>query len=583
MSGKNKITVLISFFCVLITSYTVFTALSVNIEYFDSYSYIVSALKLISNSGDGIANIHYAFDKPPGIPLIYSLSQLFYEPGNPEMALLAAKIILITCTFVLFFFLYYKKSIPHPYYLLAIFILLFERIFVRYSGFVMSEIPSTLLVYLTFYTFTKYTGNVSFYAKFKLCVVSAILLCCRYNLILFYVPIALADIFSNKTGKFKKFTLFWLIPSNIFLFLAIQYLVLNLARTGNSDLLSLKMFFTHDLPEILKLQLRIGTDTGNQNFSDPPYEYLFSLHKVFGSPLIILLLLGIFHCWDKKVKGFILHISWILTMLTVHSLFIKIREVRYLFPILPSMVFFQVYGFRHIFDAIQIKWKDKRKKVILAVSLVLIVAIAPSLSGVGSEIQKFNSPIYKKNTLKKLSEQLISLAGKSKKIYWMNKFYPVFPKDPIFHQNDEYYYIHSLSSNSLAYFIGKTVHLIPNYIDPYNVLKFKKLLIQNIFEDAVLIMSVPINVNSKSTLTLRKPFPPLSVYDVSRKSVILHGLALEVIHKLIGNSLDTGWSVFLSGKAVKKNDIKSKKLSKYSGKTLELVKYKIYNFHFDSQ
>lgn len=296
----------------------------------------------------------------------------------------------------------------------------------------------------------------------------------RYNLVpLLFFVIAAFEFLSGHTriglkpgawgllGKdtWKKIVFFLIFPAlSIVVIPSLVY-----AAIGYASLIEAPVVFLKEIVVFFQL-LSERSDSFVEN-----YEFMLIACT---PPVVVLMIIGVIASAVKKIRGALLYAIWFFSFFLVGTYLVSIREGRYLMPLLLPFYYFAGVGLQQLAEMIY-EYFEKRKsssplRFICFPALLCLLIAWPVGTGF-KEAAKFQDPFYTRNFERQVAEYAKYEAGENK-VYWIGAKYPLFPKDYIFHKEDEFAYIYHYYNHVIRFYTGERCFAIgfPEFAYPEN-------------------------------------------------------------------------------------------------------------------
>jgi hypothetical protein len=441
--------------------YLAWVAVVAQVNPFDSFSLLLNAKKMaLIDTGS------YFWKRAPTLPLLLTPFQALEGMGiGGDFALIASRLTNVFSFGVLIFLTYriFRFTFSGLEALAGAFLLSMNALLIHQAPFVKEDIPSTLFTAAAFYFYirSKKSERLLFYVLSATSIAAAITT--RYNLIpLLFAVVFASDVFCSiqkyrSTGFptsselkriAKKLLFFFVVPSVLFFVVhSVVYAFLNITTLLDGP----RQIITE-----LFLQLSL-----NSKFESPAQNYEFLL-RALTWPLALLAAFGLFVAWRDRRKLAVFHGLWLLIFFGFQTYIIGHKEARYLFPLFIPVYFFVtcgLAGFVKFLGGVIAKSSIPKtwRQVTLAASVAVLLAWP--LKNAAVECFKFQDPIYHDDFEKRVSFEAKNIAGDGD-VIWVGKWYPLHPKEYVFHEDDEVTYIYHFYNHVVRYFLGETVYVI---------------------------------------------------------------------------------------------------------------------------
>lgn len=181
----------------------------------------------------------------------------------------------------------------------------------------------------------------------------------------------------------------------------------------------------------------------------PPITFFVFFLLAMGVPALLMVFLGAFFSLrEREKKDVLFHGLWILSYLFFQAFLVNGKEVRYLFPVFPSIAFFILIGAQRVLQA-------PRPSLVFRGG-VLALFVLWAMGRTWGELRKFRDPFYSTPFEQEVSLRAKDLA-KGNNIYWIGSFYGIHPKNYIFHPDDRYAYLYHFHAHVVQFFADQDV------------------------------------------------------------------------------------------------------------------------------
>ncbi|HTL49012.1 MAG TPA: hypothetical protein VL688_13205 [Verrucomicrobiae bacterium] len=348
--------------------------------------------------------------------------------------------------------------------LLAVFLCGINRLLIHHAPFTKEDIPAALLTALTLNFYRRHLegrkGSLGLAGLFACCTVLT-----RYNMI----PELLGVIFLNEVLR-GSLGVLWRgsgaerrgVLARVFVFAFLPVAVVFGVHTA--------IYTFYDgvpwvqgpakLIQDIMLQKKFTSERGDSTWEN----YAFLWISVTG-PVVLAAVLGMVQAWRKKIPEALLYGIWFWIYFLFQTYVLSDKEGRYLFPLLIPVYYFAMLGLREVSEFLREKFAAFSFPEILRANsgavLAALVLVLPLRAGL-LECLKFQDPFYVTDFEKKVSVYAKDMAGPDHKIFWIGKKYPLFPKEHVFHPNDEFAYIYHYYNHVCRYYSYRRVFTLDN-------------------------------------------------------------------------------------------------------------------------
>ena len=433
----------------LVTGYLFWVASYIKIDYYDSFLILLNARCVAT--GDPLG---YSGSRPTILPITLSPFFLIEKLiGRNGFAFVACHVFMMVF-FVLFLWISYRLfrlNLSKKYAITAVLLMSLNTVLVHAAPYCKEDVFAAFLLTTAFYFYLQASlKNKKMYYLFSgLLIAPAIGV--RYNFPILFAVIFLYEFLSGasrltwsplnlfvvgKNTKLKILLLFILPIALFILIVSFHYSALGISPF----MTAFKKYITEPVLYMANLV--------KKTYPLPPiYNFIF-LIKACTWPIVLCFVLGIIISYKSIRSGTTLFcLLWFLVFFGLHTFFVPQKEARFLIPIFPPLYFFATIGLEkllHYFKSSNIK---VLRTTFFQVALSLGILALP-MKQVVAECIQFRDPVYHVDFPKKLSEYAAHLAGPNA-IHWIGPFYPLHPKNYIFHIEDVTYYIHHLYMSAI--------------------------------------------------------------------------------------------------------------------------------------
>lgn len=446
---------------VAVTGYLLWVASYIKIDYYDSFLILLNARCVATLNVLG-----YSGSRPIILPIVLSpiflIEKLAKWPGfgfvASHMFMILFFVLLVWVTYRLFRF-----QLGRGFALAGVALMSLNNVLVHASPFCKEDVFAAFLLSSAFYFYLKSTrkGRLRDYAFSGFFISLAI--GARYNYPILFLILALYEILSGRTRFALSVHTFFLRGDHTwrkFLFLLILpilfFAVIVSAHYSSLGISSFQGAFYKYLSEPVMYMARLVRST----YPLPPIYYFIFLQKACTWPLILSFSLGLVANLKRLKTDGLFHLLWFSVFFGLHAFWVAQKEARFLIAVFPPFYFFVALGIKVIFEFVkqsQLKWPLRRA----VLGIVIAAFAAPSLKQTLDECARFRDPVYHVDFPRELAQYAVELAGNNR-LVWIGPFYPVHPKNYIFHIEDMTYYIHHLYASAVFLHTGRFVNILDN-------------------------------------------------------------------------------------------------------------------------
>ena len=199
--------------------------------------------------------------------------------------------------------------------------------------------------------------------------------------------------------------------------------------------------------------------------TDPWFELVAEMSTAVSPPLIGVALLGMVRAALMRTAFDLVCLAWFWVVLAALTFLVGHKEARYIFPVLPPLIYFIVTGLRDLWRGlvrlvrarVGEGLRSRRVPELLAGSLLLFFAAKPA-SLAAREFGRFYDPVYARPFLQEVARWTLARTSPGQSVLVNPGFiYTMYPADPIFSPYDEYFYFHHINVCALSYFLDRPV------------------------------------------------------------------------------------------------------------------------------
>jgi len=242
----------------------------------------------------------------------------------------------------------------------------------------------------------------------------------------------------------------------------------------------------------------------------PYYVYFQFFLLVVGLPYCLLAVWGIVDKMRRRAPDPELefHAAWLLINMVYHAFFQAGIELRYLFPILPSVIFLAMAGLRAL----------PRPALRLA-AVVFLVAYGGTRAT--QELLKFRDPFYYTPFERQVSLRAKDLAN-GNRIFWMGRYYGLHPREAVYHPDDHFTYLYHFHTHVVRFYSGRPVHPLMggDFLLPDNQRKWVSMPGVGEFAQDGEVFIVNIDPQNNFTEDMTPTMPPLYLQRVRLHSTL---------------------------------------------------------------
>lgn len=440
------------FLLLLIYLFTV--AISLRIDYFDSYSILVNA-RLIGTGKEG----EYFWKRPPVLPLLLSPLFAFEQAsGLPLFGYISSHIFAV-CIYAALILMVFKLThtfSDHRMGLWTAFLLGINPLLIHMAPMAKEDILGALLTTAIMALYHRAGSRAHIHYSLPTGIFIGLAMLTRYHFIpLFFVFILLYELLSGRTSlrlrpgetalaspiAFKKYACYLLLPLGCFLLIpSTLYVFLDLATPSNV----LQQFLNN-----LWRHFTLVSQT-----PEPSWQNYAFLYECLTPSLVLCAVIGIVRAWIRGMQGRLFFSLWLVLFFLYQTYLISPKEARYLFPLFPPLYYFVAAGLTLLFDWIQHLFGNAslRRGASAVVTIVLLLSPAQK---VFEECVRLQDPVYRKDFERRVSLYADSLAGPGQDLFWVGPFYALHPRKYMFHPEDEFTSVYHFYNQVVQFFTGR--------------------------------------------------------------------------------------------------------------------------------
>jgi len=341
---------------------------------------------------------------------------------------------------------------------LAVFLCAINRLFIHHAPFTKEDIPGALFTVLTLYFYRRHRQGAA-RALWLTGLFASMACLTRYNLIpellgvlLIYEILrgSLRDFAAGTAAVRRQTAVRALVLGGV---PVLAVLAVHLAIYAFCDGVSLLKGPTKLVTDIL-LQKKFTSERGDSTWEN----YAFLWVSCTG-PVILMALLGAFDSLRRHCSQALFYAVWLAVFFLFQTYVLSDKEGRYLFLLMTPVYYFAVAGYRAAAGFLKDRIPGDGGRTGAAVLAVLLL-VMPLRNGI-AEVLKFQDPFYVNDFERQTSLTARDLAAGGK-IFWIGSKYPTFPKEHVFHPNDEFAYIYHYYNHVVRYYVGERVFAMDN-------------------------------------------------------------------------------------------------------------------------
>jgi hypothetical protein len=529
-----------------IVGYLLIVALSLRVDYFDSYMNLLNARSIVTGEG-----WQYAVERPILYPAVLSpIFFVFERFSGGSLAEFIAAHLLAILALALFLFVSFKLFRLHLnrwWALAGVVMLSWNVILISQAPLAKEDIPGALFTTAAFFFYlrARQTGR---WRHFLLAgVMIAAVMGARYQLApLPFAVIALFEVISLIAAR-ARFPLHPLtVPSFRFrsalrsrvrvvslpsavrvkdwiivgiqaaclfvlpfaLLLLIPTLVYPLIH--RAPLLGAPAQFIADLRSILHAYSLSGGAPGTRTPAVANYRYLA---ESLTWPLVLCAALGAVWSVRSRRPGTFFYLLWFVTFFLVQTYFIAHQEARYLIVDLPPLYFFAARGLEAITRLPVVLPRMRLGRELQGGLLVGLLLLVPAGNAVAAGA-RFTDPVYSTNYEAQVARYASVLAG-SQRLSWVGPVYALHPRDYVFDRADPVTYIYHFYAFQMMFWTRQWVYPLYGYrvVSDPGAPAFLYPGIANVLRDGDVVVVNPAS-QGYATGAMPDSIPPLVVEQV---------------------------------------------------------------------
>ncbi len=429
------------------------------LDYWDGYDFLSNARYL---SGADITHLQVGYEtvRPPMVALLLAPMLWGYKAAGEGTSLVGIHLLMVAVAAGGAWLMYqlFKRSLGEIWAAVGVLLLVLNPLFLHYSPFAMADVPSMVFVTLALLAHLRArdTGRSRDYAV--LAIGLACLFLTKYptsllglTLVLFeavmvFIPTGpppAPSISRRLLALLTNFRLLIAFSASLVLFYLVHVGVYAVAFKGSVDP------WTQLLPV-----LKQGLVSAGASHTDPRDEYVLGMVRMSSAPLVVVGGLGLLRALLRRKPEDVLHVLWFTVFFGLMTFKVVHKEARYLLPMLPSLLYLQALGLQQLFEAIT---SPARKRLGVGLAVVVGLLVLPITLGT-RELQRFWDPVYSKPFMAAMARWTLDRLKPDEPIVLLSaRTFSVYPRDPVWLVEDEFFYFHTLNHQATNYFFDRQV------------------------------------------------------------------------------------------------------------------------------
>ena len=515
-------------------TYSVLLACTVQIEFHSGYEYLSNSLIF---SGYGHPGLHvpgvdsfYHHHRPPLVPLLLAPLMAWYEIGGGGLSVIGPHLVswLLSIGCLAAFYKWLRLAFDASWSLCGVLFLAVNPIFFQYTTFVQADIPATALVVCGWWAYVKSVrSDRSGRYEVAVAVLFALAMLAKYNMLLLlggvcFTELALARREEEGTGTWGRYALNQLCSKRLWIFAAgglglwygahvvIYGLVL---EDSNPWTLLSTVFFQHK-----EHIARLATTS-----TDPWHEIVSSLALTCTVPVLICVAVGTVCSARARTDTDLVSLIAMSVFIAVQALMVPHTEARYALPVLPAVLYLAARGARWIFEVVAAR--AFRGTLVVWGPVVWLCCAVPFVGPpLLDQIQHFRDPVYTQDTLNAFAHAITIGTEPDDLVVIRDAYHCLYPNDPVFLPNDEYFYLHHVWMHNFTYLLNRPVRVLRGGegLQDANVLAMSSRDYARAFRrSGVCILTVPGVNGTADAVSAGYPPAPMQAVFVERRSYTL--------------------------------------------------------------
>lgn len=431
-------TALCSLLVLLAGIYTVHRAWSLEVEYYDGYAYLANARRLAGDEA-----MSYQAIRPPAIPLLLQPAvrqAMGGEPANrgylrnPQ---LTSALLSLLAALAIFWLL--REPCGTTLALVGVVALMWSRVFIRYGAMVMTDIPAMGWAAATVacYVAARSKRSWAFYGLCGLALGSAVLT--KYTLGLLGPTLLVAEgLYSYLERRIDVRRWLGLFGTGVIaalLFAAVHAVVF----TGVYGSDAWARFL-----EAIAWSLQANVTTRIEGSSWTGYGAMLLVTLTL--PVLALGLFGLFVALKTREPRDVPFLAWMLV--TGGGLLAAVNhpEIRYLFPVVPPLLFFALRGVEFIVRL------GKRRVAVTA--LLLAFGTAVVYNG-GRQAWFDRQQVFTDDLERRATRALLAAREPGGRLWWLGHMHNIYPEQRGLLEQDPFFNIFHFPAFAVEYMTGE--------------------------------------------------------------------------------------------------------------------------------
>jgi 4-amino-4-deoxy-L-arabinose transferase-like glycosyltransferase len=428
----------------IVLLYTAYQALTLRVDYYDSYDYLRNARALL---GDPSAK--YSEMRPPFIPIVQlpATAIAIFSASASTMRLIAPHLTAagLSVLTALSIFWVFRRPLGVTLALLGTLLFVGTRYFVHYGAFAMADVASAGWTAATFALYARARSRPSPAAY----VLSGVAFGCaaltKYPLVVTGFALAMAEVvFSLREQKHDLRRWVGLVGIGVvgaMVFVGTQAIVLFALDSA-------------DWPKLLvRLLLQFATVS---NWAGDPteswHDHVSMAAAMMSIPTLLMSVVGflvaIFRMQDRDIP----FLAWLAVIGGTIVLVIGHNEARYLLPAVPAILYFAIRGLEAAAAMLRTYWPWRPRVLYAAGGLVFLGSAL--WVGVDQAIRD-RDPVFRADTERLAAQQMSIVAGSQGRLLWFGHYHTLHAGWAGFVPHDDYFGTFHFAPMQIEYFTGR--------------------------------------------------------------------------------------------------------------------------------
>jgi len=439
------------------------------VDYWDGYEYLRNA-RILAGHQVTPTSCGYVDYRPPLLPLLLGPAVRGYAPAGGGSALRGPHLMALALSILSVFALYWllRQAFSPVETVIGGTLLAANPLFIHYAPFVMTDLPTMLFVTVAAVAYLQArqrggwplpalaASSLAAGALTKYTAVAMLGGLAAFELLRVLFP--RADAPALGIGRRARRLLGDVQPWLIVAAACVIFYLVQAAADARAGLGSNALLHVVDI-------FRASIGPGPHYATDTTFELVPELTTAFSLPLMVVAVVGVLLAARRRTEVDLLCLAWFGVLFAAFTFLVGHKEARYAFPVLPPLIYFMVGGLRALRSGLvsALGWLagersgSRRTPELVAAALLLCLALKPAALA-GGELRHFHDPVYTKPFLPEVARWALAHGAPGRRVLVRRYFvYSMYPANPFFMTDDEFYHFHHISGCALAYLLDRPV------------------------------------------------------------------------------------------------------------------------------